>query len=279
MSMRRARPLALRCGRGHIFCVDRSDLEARSDERKNERDNRLKMKGDRDEPEFAKADSRPLPKPVFSRQQLGKLKDLDAIKFPSLYAAGAVLFAEGEISRGIYILCEGQVKLSMTSREGKTLIVSIAEPSEILGLFSALSGTPHEFTAEALRRTRIAFILRSAFLRFLTQHSELYQTVIDQLSSQHQLACDQLRNLGLAVSAPKKLAKLLLKFAPTGHRPRNGTRINLPLTHEKLAECIGTTRETVTRTLNEFKSHRLIGLRSSTLVIRDRDALEKLASF
>jgi CRP/FNR family cyclic AMP-dependent transcriptional regulator len=210
----------------------------------------------------------------FCQLPAAALKDLDAIRFTSAYPAGAVLFIEKQTARGVYVLCDGEVKLSISSSEGKKLILRITKAGEVLGLGSALSGTPHEVTAETLRPCQIAFIPGDAFSRFLTKHPEAYPIVASQLGSHYQVACEQLRNLGLCASAPEKLAKLLLDFAAAGRQTKEGTRIKLPLTHEEIAEFIGTTRETVTRTLTQFKSRHLVELRGSTLLIEDRKALE-----
>lgn len=214
----------------------------------------------------------------FCQLPAAALKDLDAIRFTSAYPAGAVLFIEKQTARGVYVLCGGEVKLSISSSEGKKLILRITKAGEVLGLGSALSGAPHEVTAETLRPCQVAFIPRDAFLRFLSKHPEAYPIVASQLGSHYQVACEQLRNLGLCASAPGKLAKLLLDFAATGQQTKDGTRIKLPLTHEEIAEFIGTTRETVTRTLSEFKSQHLVELRGSTLLIENREALEEFVT-
>ena len=208
----------------------------------------------------------------------GAVKDLDAIKFSSVYPEGAVLFIEKQTARGIYIICEGQVKLSISSSEGKTVILRIAKAGEVLGLVPALAGTPHEVTAETLRPAQVAFIPRDVFLRFIAKHPEAYPIIADQLGAQYRVACEQVRNLGLSASAPEKLAKFLLDFAVGGQQTKEGTRVKLPLTHEEIAEFIGTTRETVTRTLSEFKSQHLVELHGSTLLIENREALEEFVT-
>lgn len=214
----------------------------------------------------------------FSQLRPRALRDLGAIKL-STYSAREILFMERQAARGIYVLCAGDVMLSVSSSQGKTLILHIAKPGDVLGLVPALCGTLHEATAETLTACQLAFVPRLAFLRFLAKHPEAYADVAGQLSSQYQLACEQLRNLALSTSAPEKLAKLLLDFAMEGQRIGKGTHIKVPLTHEKIAECIGTTRETVTRTLLEFKSRRLAELRGRTLVIEDHQGLEKFVTF
>ena len=79
---------------------------------------------------------------------------------------------EKQDPRGIFVLCEGEVKLTISSSEGKTLILRIAKPGEILGLMAAISGKPYEVTAETLRPSQIAFVRRDDFLRFVAQYPE-----------------------------------------------------------------------------------------------------------
>jgi len=204
------------------------------------------------------------------------LKDFNAIRSSATYPEGAVLFLEKQDPRGVFVLCSGQVKLSISSSGGKTLILRIAKAGEILGLMAALSGSPYEVTAETLRPCQVAFIRREEFLRFVAKHPEVYQGVVRQLSSLYSGACEQLRTVGLSASAPEKLARLLLEWSAEGTSTKQGTQIKMPLTHEEIAELIGSTRETVTRTLSQFKSQQLVTLQGSTLMISNRAALETI---
>ena len=202
------------------------------------------------------------------------IKDFDGIKSPATYPKGALLFVEKQDPRGIYVLCEGDVKLSINSSEGKTLILRIAKAGELLGLMAAVAGTPYEVTAETIRPSQVAFVRREDFLRFLAKHPEASQNVVKQMASQYRGACEQLRTVGLSTSAQEKLARLLLTWSEGIQQTKGGTRIMLPLTHEEIAEFIGTTRETVTRTLSEFKVRHLVSIQGSTLMIPNRAALE-----
>jgi len=204
------------------------------------------------------------------------LKDFNAVKYPATYPAGAVLFLEKQDPRGVFVLCAGQVKLSISSSGGKTLILGIAKPGEILGLMATMSDRPYEVTAETLHPCQVAFLRRDDFLHFVAKHSEVYRGVVKQLSTLYNGACEQLRTVGLSASAPEKLARLLLDWSSEAKDTKQGTQIKLPLTHEEIAEFIGTTRETVTRTLSEFKSRQLVALQGSTLLISNRSALETI---
>jgi CRP/FNR family transcriptional regulator len=206
------------------------------------------------------------------------LKDFNAVKSPAMYPAGAFLFLEKQDPRGVFVLCAGQVKLSISSSAGKTLILRIAKPGEILGLMAAMSNSPYEVTAETLHPCQVAFIRRDDFLHFVAKHPEVYQGAVEQLSSLYSGACEQLRTVGLSASAPEKLARVLLDWSTETTDTKQGTQIKLPLTHEEIAEFIGTTRETVTRTLSQFKSRRLVALEGSTLMISNRPALETIGA-
>lgn len=206
------------------------------------------------------------------------LKDFNAVKSPATYPAGALLFLEKQDPRGVFVLCAGRVKLSISSSAGKTLILRIAKPGETLGLIAAISGSPYEVTAETLHPCEVAFVRRDDFLRFVDKHPEVYQAAVGQLSTLYSGACDQLRTVGLSASAPEKVARLLLEWSTEARDTKQRTPIKLPLTHEEIAEFIGTTRETVTRTLSEFKSRHLVALEGSTLMISNRPALETIGA-
>jgi CRP/FNR family transcriptional regulator len=206
------------------------------------------------------------------------VKEFDAVKSPATYPKGALLFVERQEARGIYVLCEGEVKLTISSAEGKTLILRIARAGELLGLMAAMSGQAYEVTAETIRPCQVAFVRKEDFLRFVAKHPEVSENVVKQMSAQYRGACDQLRTVGLSASAQEKLARLLLTWSDGIQQTKEGTRIKVPLTHEEIAEFIGTTRETVTRTLSDFKVKHLVTIQGSTMMIPSRAALESFAN-
>jgi CRP/FNR family cyclic AMP-dependent transcriptional regulator len=202
------------------------------------------------------------------------MKDFNAVKTSATYPGGSLLFLEKQDPRGVFVICSGEVKLSISSSSGKTLILRIAKAGEILGLMAVMAGTSYEVTAETLHPCQVAFLRRDDFLRFAAKHPEAYQGVVRQLTSLYSGACEQLRTVGLSTSAPEKLARLLLDWSADAKDTKLGMPVKLPLTHEEIAEFIGTTRETVTRTLSEFKRRNLVVLHGSTLTISNRPALQ-----
>jgi CRP/FNR family transcriptional regulator, cyclic AMP receptor protein len=215
---------------------------------------------------------------IFCNLPAHTVQALEAIKYTTAYPKGAVLFVEGQAARGVFILCRGRVKLSICSSDGKTLILKIAEAGEVLGLSASVSGKPYELTAETLDPCQVNFVKREDFLRFLREHNDVCLRVAEQLSEKYNTACHEIRSLGLSHSAAEKLAKLLLEWSMKNGGSRQPERMKLTLTHEEIAQMIGTSRETVTRLFADFKKRQLIQLKGSTLVIRNRAALENLVS-
>jgi len=208
------------------------------------------------------------------------LKSFSAASHLSTYPGGAVLFVEGQVPRGAFVLCSGRVKLSTTSREGKVLILKMAEPGDALGLSAVVSGTPYELRAETLGPCQVNFVDREALMRLLEKHVEVGLHTAQALSKEFQSAYRDIHELVLARSSAGKLARLLLSWSGSHERAAEcrEIRIRSSLTHEEMAQMIGSSRETVTRLLSELKKKELIRLEGSTLVIRNRTALEALAA-
>jgi CRP/FNR family transcriptional regulator len=207
------------------------------------------------------------------------LQSFEAIKYATAYPKGAVLFVEGQAPRGIFVLCKGRVKLSISSSDGKTLILKIAEAGEVLGLSATVSGKAYELTAETIDPCQVNFVKREDFLRFLRENADACFRVAEQLSEKYNSACHEIRNLGLSHSAAEKLAKLLLEWTTkSGEAQKQEPRLKLALTHEEIAQMIGTSRETVTRLFAELKKRQIVQAKGSTLLIRNKVALRALAS-
>ena len=175
-------------------------------------------------------------------------------------------------------LCTGKAKLSTSSREGKTIITKVSEPGDVLGLNATISNCPYEVTAEMVEPGQANFMTRDALLQFLRENGEVAVRVAEQLSRNYYAAYEEIRTLGLTNSPSEKFAKLLLGWSnATGNG--NPLQVKLTLTHEEIAEMIGTTRETVSRLFSEFKKRQLVQLKGATLVIRNKAALEKMVNY
>ena len=215
--------------------------------------------------------------PFFSKLTAPSLEDFSAMEYPSSYAANVVLFTEKEPVSALFVILEGEVRLSINSKGGRRLSLRIATKGDIIGLSSALSGTPYDMTADTLYPSKIARIERREFLGFLARHPDATVSVTEELGRQITLACSQLHTLGLSCSAHEKLARLLLEWSDRGQAAGSGSRLRFSLTHEEIGSFIGASRETVTRTLANFKTRRLVAFQGSMMTITNRAALEHYA--
>jgi CRP/FNR family transcriptional regulator len=213
----------------------------------------------------------------FCRFSPSVLRSVDAVSHHTIMPAGAVLFVEGQSPRGLFVLCSGKVKLSTTSKEGKMLILKLAEAGEVLGLSAVISGTSYEMTAETASPCQVNFLGRQDFMTLLQNESEVGMHAASWLSHEFQGAYRDIHDLVLARSSSGKLARLLLSCAHAGLHESEELRLRSAMTHEEMAQRIGSSRETVTRLLSDLKKKRLIRLEGAMLVIRDRTGLEALA--
>ena len=209
---------------------------------------------------------------------LHELYGFERITSRKLYPRGAVLFVEGQATRGVYVLCAGRVKLSITSAEGKKLIVRIARPGALLGIHAALTGHTYEATAETLVPCRVDFISRKALLGFLDRQKSFGLGLAMAVSKDFTEFVEHARTLLLSISAAEKLARLLLAWGDAfGQHTPVGIHLQTLLTHEELGQMIGASRETVTRVLNALKRKQVILAKDGDLWIRNRVALAALA--
>ncbi|HEX2833067.1 MAG TPA: Crp/Fnr family transcriptional regulator [Thermoanaerobaculia bacterium] len=205
------------------------------------------------------------------------LEAFNGVTYTNVYPSGTLLYAEGEQPRGLFILCEGAAKLTISSGTGKTLIVRMVQPGDALGLPSVLKGTAYKTSAETTAHSQLKFVRRDDFLRFAEEHRAVSFNIARQLVDDCESDADQIRALGLTNTAAERLAQLLLLWCDESGRPSaSGMRIPVPMTHEEISQMIGTSRETVTRLLKSFREKKLISVRRASMTVHNKSELEDL---
>jgi len=201
---------------------------------------------------------------------------LDAISSPATYSKGEILFAEDQAPRGIFVISKGRVRLSASASDGKSLIIRMADIGEIVGLPATISGKRYEVTAEAFQRVEASFIPRKQFREIVRTHGDVALRVAEILTDIYHAAYLEVRYLGLSGSAEGKLARFLLDFTEDQNHDHGRARAKLTPTHEEIAELVGTSRETVTRLLAEFRRKRLVEIHGSRVLVANKEGLRKL---
>ena len=209
---------------------------------------------------------------------LHAIPGFDRVSRRKLYPKGALLLIEGHAAQGVYVLCAGRAKISITSAAGKTLIVRIARPGDLLGMHATLAGDSYEATAKTLAPCRVDFISRQDLLRLLDREQSCGLNLGIAISKEFSEFFEHACALLLSVSAVERLAGLVLAWGDAFGQPTSlGIHLQTLLTHEELGQMIGASRETVTRALNILKRRRVIRATNGDLWIRNRVALAALA--
>ncbi len=202
------------------------------------------------------------------------LVEFEALGMHMIVPSGSTLFFESQTARSVYVLCSGHVKLTTSSKDGKTLLVRIAKPGDVLGLSAALSGTAYETAAQAIDPVQLKSFQRQDFLHFIEHHIEGSMHATKMLNKEYRDALGDATRLALSMSIAGRVARLFLEMT-AGQRDAK-PRITMALTHEELATMLGTTRESITRVLSELKRKEIISIKGTSLTILRKTALELL---
>jgi CRP/FNR family cyclic AMP-dependent transcriptional regulator len=209
---------------------------------------------------------------------LRAIPGIDRVSRSRIYARGTVVFHEGHLARGVYVLSSGRAKVSVSSADGKKVIIRIARGGEVLGLYAGLTGRPFEATAEMVESGRLDFISRQDLLGLLANQQSFGLDLVEMFSRQFSDLVDHTRMLALSESALEKLSRLILRWGRDfGERTSDGIRVHVVLTQEEIAQIIGASRETVTRLFSALKRDHIIRVKRDDLWIRDSEALASLA--
>lgn len=209
---------------------------------------------------------------------LRSIPGIDRVSRARIYPKGAVVFREGNAALGVYVLSTGRAKISISSADGKKLILRMAGSGDILGLYAGLTGRPFEATAEMVEGGRVDFITRQDLLSLIGRQNDWGLNLLEVFSRQYSELVDHTRIIALSESALEKLARLMMRWSHDfGERTAEGVRLRLLLTQEEIAQIIGASRETVTRLFSALKRDQIIHVKRDVLWIRDSAALASMA--
>ncbi|MGB8012570.1 MAG: Crp/Fnr family transcriptional regulator [Terriglobales bacterium] len=204
------------------------------------------------------------------------IEAFNKIKHAAVFPEHAVVLVEGQRPYGIFVLCQGRAKLSTTSRDGKTLIVRIAEAGEILGLHAVVTGGCYELSVETMQPCQLNFVGREDMLRFLKEYADACFHATQHLARDCSDSYGVARTIGLSHSVSERFARFLLDTAGDNEVSGGTVRVRLAMTHEEISQLIGTSRETITRLLSEYRRNELAELKGSMLIIHNHPALKNM---
>jgi len=206
------------------------------------------------------------------------LADLELATSTISLPVQASLFTQGEDARCLYLICAGYLKLTAGRPQDRQMIVRVAGPGSVLGLYAVLSHGVYEVSAESLTPAQLRPVERERFLNFLRNHKEAQMRAVQCICQEYRFALQDACRISLAETVAGRLGRLLLELAhQIGEHVEDGKfRFPLLLTHEEMASMACTTRETVTRTLGQFRKDGWITIEDSLITLVDPQHLQLL---
>lgn len=215
--------------------------------------------------------------PVLSDVYLDRLLGIQPMGGCVARQNGSVLMAEGQKGLGVHVLWDGRVKLSMSSENGKSLILGFASRGAVLGLPTTISGRSYGMRAEVVEPAKVSFVSQDSLLRRLHATETAAYAAAELVSAIYYFVLAEMRASSLPGSAEQKMARFLLGLRPMPNGSNGQTQAMLEASQEEIGQMIGVSRETVARVISRFKKRRILELKAPILIIHDKAALAKLA--
>jgi CRP-like cAMP-binding protein len=194
------------------------------------------------------------------------------------YPRGNILFYHGDPGSMLYVVVDGQVKISVISEDGREVVVAFMRSSGVCGLISALDGGRHVGTAMTVTDAYLAGIPADRFLGWLRQHPALHQSLLMEMAQMIRAAYEKVGEQAL-LPVKKRLLTTLVEIAREEGRQTGTEVVFIRPTHQELAERIGTTRVVVSRALKEILEEEGV-IQETGRVLRVRlTALQEAAPF
>ena len=189
--------------------------------------------------------------PLFSSVRDADLESIAALLIERRFPRHKTIVEEGLPGDYMYVICEGRVQVSKLSDDGREKILEFLEAGEFFGEMSLLDNAPRSASVRALVDSRILALSRADFLAVLRRSPDLAMAVIQELTRRLRRVDDQASSLSFQ-RVEERTKGLLLRLAKQDPQ-RAGRRVTPSLTHQQIADMIGTSRETVTRALKGLK--------------------------
>lgn len=188
---------------------------------------------------------------------------------------GEYLFWEREPATCLYVIKEGRVKILKHSAEGREVLLEIVTPGETCGAGVIFSGTQYA-SARALENSKVYYLSKQDLLGLIRTHKNLAENIIIFLGRKLLQAHEMMMGLVWG-KVEQRIAALLLGLSEKhGSQVPEGTRINIRLTRQDMADFVGTTVETAIRVISRFKKEGILTSDSRGIILKDKERLKEL---
>lgn len=192
----------------------------------------------------------------------------------SVYKKKQTLFTEGQYPQAVYFLNKGKVKTYKTNEEGREYITNLYKEGDFIGYLDLLEDKTYRESAAALEDCEVCIIYKDEFFSLLHNNRDVAHKFIRILSDN--LVDKEERLLKLAYNSVRKRVAEALLLVEKQYRQQAGDQFQVTISREDLANIVGASKETVIRTLSDFKDEKLIDINGGKITIVNADKLARM---
>ncbi len=205
------------------------------------------------------------------------LQEINCNKICNHFKKGQTLFYEGNLPSGLMCINHGKVKLFRTGKDGKEQITAFGLPGDFLGYRAIIAEESYALSATALEDTVVCLIQKDDFLNMIQKNSFISKKLMISLCKELGLAMEKIQSLSQK-SVRERLAETLIYLKETfSNQNSDADVVDIILPREDIANIVGTTTESVIRTLSDFKYEKLIELEGKKIKILNETKLKSIA--
>ncbi|MEK8131136.1 Crp/Fnr family transcriptional regulator [Paenibacillus filicis] len=214
--------------------------------------------------------------PLFQDLAVEELETIAPLFVERKYKKGTILFFEGDIGDEFFLIQSGVVKVYRIDN-AKEIILSLFHEGDFFGEMALVQrGLQRSATAETMDNCSIYTLVRSEFYAFMERSPKLCLRLMETTMERLRKANEQIYDLTF-LDVRTRIIKTIFKLSEQyGQTKASGTLINIKLTHQQLANLVGTVRESVTKVLQELQEDRIISINKKYISVRNVEALKKL---
>lgn len=212
--------------------------------------------------------------PLFSALDPAELEQLRRRTAVRKYAAGEVLFSEGDACAGLFVVITGRVRIFKTSSGGREQVLAIEGPGSSIAELPVFDGGPYPASVAALEPSELAFVSRADFRTLCLEHPQVALKVLQVVGARLRRLVGIIEELSFTTLRHRLISWLLREARTQGTSSGGGLVFTLGVSHQELAARVGTVRELVSRNLARLQAQGMITIEGRQVVIPDVAALE-----
>ncbi|UCD23024.1 MAG: Crp/Fnr family transcriptional regulator [Gemmatimonadota bacterium] len=210
--------------------------------------------------------------PLFAELSEEQIQRITVITRKKKYPKNSVIVFENDPGDSLYVVDSGQVKVVLTGEDGREVILSVLSEGDFFGEMALIDDMPRSANVIAMEESRLIVIYRDDFHRVLEDQPRIALGLLRAMSRRLRSADDKIGGLVL-LDVPGRIARLLIELADEG----DGTKISRRITHHTIGQMVGSSRETVSRTIGNLSERGILNVTRKYIEIIDRTGLEAAA--